>query len=163
MDQLEKDNSTDIAFEDEGLDIRQAINLSVKDQDLDDDNEEENNISKNSDSKPLNLENAKILEIVEEEIYEIASKTIVNYSAEVVVESNPDYLITNMKSEMLIDNQNISSKYYLDVDDSSDESSTDEDSAVEYMPDGEIVRKKSRGFKQLSNCKRFWKASLMGE
>jgi len=46
-------------------------------------------------------------------------------------------------------------------DDSSDYCSSDEDNAVEYMPDGEIVRKKSRGFKQLSNCKRFWKASLM--
>ena len=160
IDQLEKDNSTDIEFEDEGLDIRQAINLSVKVQELDDDNEEEDNISKNSYSKPLNLE---ILEIVEEEIIDIASKTIVTYSAEEVVESNPDYLITNMKSEMMIDNQNISPQYYSDVDDSSDESSTDEDSVVEYMPDGEIVRKKSRGFKQLSNCKRFWKASLMGE
>ena len=49
-----------------------------------------------------------------------------------------------------------------DTDDSSDESS-DEDTAVEYMPDGELVRKKSRGFKQLNNCKRFWKASLMVE
>ena len=29
------------------------------------------------------------------------------------------------------------------------------------MPDGEVMRKKSRGFKQLNNCKRFWKASLM--
>ena len=47
-----------------------------------------------------------------------------------------------------------------ELDDSSDESS-DEDTAVEYMPDGELVRKKSRGFKQLNNCKRFWKASLM--
>ena len=50
----------------------------------------------------------------------------------------------------------------LDIDQSSDESS-DEDTAVEYMPDGELVRKKSRGFKQLNNCKRFWKASLMVE
>ena len=49
-----------------------------------------------------------------------------------------------------------------DIDESSDESS-DEDTAVEYMPDGELVRKKSRGFKQLNNCKRFWKASLMVE
>ena len=48
------------------------------------------------------------------------------------------------------------------IEDSSDESS-DEDTAVEYMPDGELVRKKSRGFKQLNNCKRFWKASLMVE
>ena len=46
-------------------------------------------------------------------------------------------------------------------DDSSDyESSSDEDDVVEYMPDGEVMRKKSRGFKQLNNCKRFWKASL---
>jgi len=48
------------------------------------------------------------------------------------------------------------------IEDSSDESS-DEDTAIEYMPDGELVRKKSRGFKQLNNCKRFWKASLMVE
>ena len=46
-------------------------------------------------------------------------------------------------------------------DDSSDFTSDEEDNAVEFMPDGEIVRKKSRGFKQLNNCKRFWKASLM--
>lgn len=46
-------------------------------------------------------------------------------------------------------------------DDSSDyDSSSDEDDVVEYMPDGEVMRKKSRGFKQLNNCKRFWKASL---
>jgi len=51
---------------------------------------------------------------------------------------------------------------YDNLDTSSDESS-DEDTAVEYMPDGEIVRKKSRGFKQLNNCKRFWKASMMLE
>ena len=50
----------------------------------------------------------------------------------------------------------------LDIDESSNESS-EEYTAVEYMPDGELVRKKSRGFKQLNNCKRFWKASLMVE
>lgn len=51
-----------------------------------------------------------------------------------------------------------------DDDDSSDyDSSSDEDNVVEYMPDGEIMRKKSRGFKQLNNCKRFWKASMMLE
>ena len=43
------------------------------------------------------------------------------------------------------------------IEDSTDESS-DEDTAV-----GELVRKKSRGFKQLNNFKRFWKASLMVE
>ena len=53
-------------------------------------------------------------------------------------------------------------KDYDSLDDSSDESS-DEDNAIEYMPDGELVRKKSRGFRQLENCKRFWKASQMVE
>ena len=53
-------------------------------------------------------------------------------------------------------------KEYDSLDDSSDESS-DEDNAIEYMPDGELVRKKSRGFRQLENCKRFWKASQMVE
>merc|ERR1711915_358496 len=51
-------------------------------------------------------------------------------------------------------------KEYDSLDDSSDESS-DEDNAIEYMPDGELIRKKSRGFRQLENCKRFWKASQM--
>ena len=54
----------------------------------------------------------------------------------------------------------VTNKNIDELDDSSDESS-DEDTALEYMPDGELVRKKSRGFKQLNNCKRFWKASLM--
>jgi len=49
------------------------------------------------------------------------------------------------------------------IEDTSSDESSDEDTAVEYMPDGELVRKKSRGFKQLNNCKRFWKASLMVE
>ena len=47
-----------------------------------------------------------------------------------------------------------------DDSDSSDfDSDSEDDNVVEFMPDGEIVRKKSRGFKQLNNCKRFWKAS----
>jgi len=51
-----------------------------------------------------------------------------------------------------------------DDSDSSDfDSDSEDDNVVEFMPDGEIVRKKSRGFKQLNNCKRFWKASLMLE
>jgi len=48
-----------------------------------------------------------------------------------------------------------------DEDSSDYDSSSDEDNVVEFMPDGEVIRKKSRGFKQLNNCKRFWKASLM--
>merc|ERR1711970_1673182 len=68
----------------------------------------------------------------------------------------------NIKEEFLIDNDDLlhAKGPYEDLEDSSDESS-DEDTAIEYMPDGELVRKKSRGFKQLNNCKRFWKASLM--
>jgi len=50
-------------------------------------------------------------------------------------------------------------------DDDDDEDSSDEsdftESEDEFMPDGERVRKTSRGFKQISNCKRFWKASML--
>ena len=45
-------------------------------------------------------------------------------------------------------------------EDSETESETSE-SEDEFMADGERVRKTSRGFKQISNCKRFWKASLL--
>jgi len=54
----------------------------------------------------------------------------------------------------------------LGVGDTEEESETDtedftdsEDDEVEYMDDGEPVRKCKRGFKILQNCKRFWKAS----
>lgn len=54
----------------------------------------------------------------------------------------------------------------LGVGDTGEESETDsedftdsEDDTVEYMDDGEPVRKCKRGFKILQNCKRFWKAS----
>ena len=47
-----------------------------------------------------------------------------------------------------------------DSEDSETDSETS-DSEDEFMADGERVRKTSRGFKQISNCKRFWKASLL--
>jgi len=54
----------------------------------------------------------------------------------------------------------------LGVGDTEEDSETDtedftdsEDETVEYMDDGEPVRKCKRGFKILQNCKRFWKAS----
>ena len=54
----------------------------------------------------------------------------------------------------------------LGVGDTGEESETDsedftdsEDDTVEYMDDGEPIRKCKRGFKILQNCKRFWKAS----
>ena len=80
------------------------------------------------------------------------------------VSEKTDGFTGKIKEEICIDNvgKMLSNIAIDDVEDSSDESS-DEDTAVEYMPDGELVRKTSRGFKQLSNCKRFWKASLMVE
>ena len=50
-------------------------------------------------------------------------------------------------------------KMITEEDSSSEEESSEEEE--EFMPDGERVRKQSRGFKQLNNCKRFWKASLL--
>eukprot|EP00092_Neocalanus_flemingeri_P022867 GFUD01024794.1.p1 GENE.GFUD01024794.1~~GFUD01024794.1.p1 ORF type:complete len:313 (+),score=136.84 GFUD01024794.1:138-1076(+) len=78
------------------------------------------------------------------------------------VSTKSDGLMGHIKEEFVMDNdRNFHTiKDDVDVEDSSDESS-DEDTTVEYMPDGELVRKKSRGFKQLNNCKRFWKASQM--
>jgi len=80
--------------------------------------------------------------------------------AEKVLEKT-DGLMGNFKQEVIIDNDELcgAQNGNDDTEDSSDES-TDEDTAVEYMPDGELVRKKSRGFKQLNNCRRFWKASI---
>ena len=46
------------------------------------------------------------------------------------------------------------------IDDSDDDSDMTE-SEDEFMPDGERIRKTSRGFKQISNCKRFWRASML--
>ena len=45
------------------------------------------------------------------------------------------------------------------VNDNSSDDSSDDESEDEYMPDGELVRKNSRGFKQIVNCKKFWVAS----
>ena len=38
---------------------------------------------------------------------------------------------------------------------------SEEESEDEYMSDGEVMRKNSRGFKQLVNCRKFWVASQM--
>jgi len=63
-------------------------------------------------------------------------------------------------------NKKIVEEEDLGVGDTGDDSETDtedftdsEDDEVEYMDDGEPVRKCKRGFKILQNCKRFWKAS----
>ena len=47
------------------------------------------------------------------------------------------------------------------TEDDSDYNSDTSESEDEFMPDGERVRKTSRGFKQISNCKRFWRASML--
>ena len=47
------------------------------------------------------------------------------------------------------------------TEDDSDYDSDTSESEDEFMPDGERVRKTSRGFKQISNCKRFWRASML--
>jgi len=48
---------------------------------------------------------------------------------------------------------------HVEVDESDENDFTE--SEDEFMPDVERVRKTSRGFKQISNCKRFWKASML--
>ena len=45
----------------------------------------------------------------------------------------------------------------LDEETDSDDFTDSEDDTIEFMPDGEQVRKCKRGFKVLQNCKRFWK------
>ena len=47
------------------------------------------------------------------------------------------------------------------AEDDSDYDSDTSESEEEFMPDGERIRKTSRGFKQISNCKRFWRASML--
>jgi hypothetical protein len=84
----------------------------------------------------------------EERVEEISSKT--------------NDFTGNLKEEIILDNDETPLQNKVDDSDDSSDLSSDEDTADEYMPDGELVRKKSRGFKQLSNCKRFWKASLLG-
>jgi len=44
---------------------------------------------------------------------------------------------------------------------SEEETDSEEDSGPEFLEDGERRRKTTKGFKLLTNCKRFWKASQM--
>ena len=46
-------------------------------------------------------------------------------------------------------------------EETSSEEDSEEDSGPEYLEDGERRRKTTKGFKLLTNCKRFWKASQM--
>jgi len=56
-----------------------------------------------------------------------------------------------LKDENDVDSDN------SEVETDSDDFTDSEDDTVEFMPDGEQVRKCKRGFKVLQNCKRFWK------
>jgi len=77
-----------------------------------------------------------------------------------------DGVVDDNKADEDDANRKIVDEEDLGVGDTGDESETDtedftdsEDDTVEYMDDGEPVRKCKRGFKILQNCKRFWKAS----
>ena len=80
-----------------------------------------------------------------------------NMGKEVVIDNFEDIVIVYKTSEDVSTRNTASINNDIDTSDDSSE----EDSDEEYMSDGEVVRKNKRGFKQLNNCKRFWKASLM--
>ena len=104
----------------------------------------------------------------------VHSESIKNESEKVLAKT--DGLMGHVHHEVVIDNIDdvvitkdnecngeviIASRDADIIDDSADDSSDDTDSEDEYMPDGELVRKNSRGFKQLVYCKKFWLASQM--
>ena len=75
------------------------------------------------------------------------------------VSAKVDCLMKPIKQEVVMDSEE-KLEVCKDDDDYFDDSS-DEESDEEFMPDGEVIRKNRRGFKQLNNCRRFWKASLI--
>ena len=105
----------------------------------------------------------------------VPSESIKNESEKVL--SKTDGLMGHVHQEVVIDNIDdvvivkdnecyaediIASTDDDIIEDSVDDSSDDDiESEDEYMPDGELVRKNSRGFKQLVYCKKFWLASQM--
>jgi len=115
--------------------------------------EEDKQPDENDDIDELNGDNFKDWK------HSVEEEKQINEAGKVLEKT--DGLMGHVKQEVIIDNNRlvVTQKGGDDTEESSDES-TDEDTAVEYMPDGELVRKKSRGFKQLSNCRRFWKASI---
>lgn len=65
----------------------------------------------------------------------------------------------NAKDKTVIEDEGLDVYRECDSETDSDDFTDSEDDTVEFMPDGEMVRKCKRGFKQLQNCKRFWKAT----
>lgn len=88
-------------------------------------------------------------------------------------ETNNSMTETKPKIKFNLEDEELKVKVVIDEDDLEDinrEEATEDDSDYdsdtsesedEFMPDGERVRKTSRGFKQISNCKRFWRASML--
>merc|ERR1712176_400563 len=84
-------------------------------------------------------------------------------------ETNNSMTETKPKIKFNLEDEEVEVKVVIDEDDLEDtirEEATEDDSDYdsdtsesedEFMPDGERVRKTSRGFKQISNCKRFWR------
>lgn len=62
----------------------------------------------------------------------------------------------NFKQKLVIDNDSEEPEAE-DSETDSEDFTDSEDDTVEYMPDGEVMRKGKKGFKMLNNCKRFWK------
>jgi len=65
----------------------------------------------------------------------------------------------NCKDKTVIGDEGLDIHTECDSETDSDDFTDSEDDTVEFMPDGEMVRKCKRGFKQLQNCKRFWKVT----
>jgi len=162
------ENSEHKQFEDLGSEVKDEVNaeISVGNLSENDVNNLDNllketlSIGNESDSANCEDHDYEACEADEDtNEYTKKDKTIEDKAYNVL--SNNKQIDDNQTEWILIDNDEDSeTNVRIDnIGDSSDDSS-DEDTAVEYMPDGEIVRKKSRGFKQLTNCKRFWKASL---
>jgi len=110
-----------------------------------------------------------VQEAIENEKQKVVEKTdgLMNLTKHVLVSADYDVTpkttdIENIRLTPLSDSsgEKTSLEQWEDSEDSETDSETS-DSEDEFMADGERVRKTSRGFKQISNCKRFWKASLL--
>jgi len=71
-----------------------------------------------------------------------------------VVNDNDDLSKTRVDDETQVNDEEMS-----DSETDSSDFTDSEDDTVEYMSDGELMRKSKRGFRQLENCKRFWKVT----
>ena len=102
-------------------------------------------------------------EAIKNESEKVLAKTdglMGHINQEVVIDNLEDHVMTKTSDVYHISDDNITYNDNDSTDDSTDDSS-DDDTEEEYMPDGELVRKNTGGFKQLVNCKKFWEASQM--